>query len=77
MADTNRVEGVVVSCDGNGFFSVKIDGCDNPVLCRIAGKMQIHKIKIVEGDKVEIDVDLASLEKDNSPRGRITFRKRN
>lgn len=66
-----KLDGVIVTCKGRGFFSVQTEEMDNPVLCRLAGKMSQNKIKVVEGDQVEIEVDAANLE-----RGRITYRRR-
>jgi translation initiation factor IF-1 len=39
------------------------------ILCHIAGKMRMHYIKILPGDKVKVELPPYSLDK-----GRITFR---
>jgi translation initiation factor IF-1 len=59
----------VISAQGNGFFKVDIE--DHKVLCRLSGKMRTKNIKVVEGDRVEVEVDQYDVTK-----GRIVFRKR-
>jgi translation initiation factor IF-1 len=69
--DKEKFVGVVDSARGNGFFLIKfrIDNEDKYVLCTLSGKMRTNNIKIVEGDKVQIDVDPFDMKK-----GRIVFR---
>ena len=67
----NKLDGKIISCDGNGWFRVDVENLKQPVLCRLAGKMNKHKIKVVEGDRVEIEVDITDL-----TLGRITYRRR-
>jgi translation initiation factor IF-1 len=69
VSDKKRYEGTVRSAQGNGFFKVAIDGHD--VLCKLSGKMRTKNIKVVEGDKVDVEVDQYDVSK-----GRIVFRKR-
>ena len=52
----------------NAMFKVKFDN-DHTVLAHISGKMRVHYIRILPGDKVQVELtpyDLA--------RGRITYR---
>ena len=69
------VEGIVVENLKNG-FRVKIcaegkEPADNAklVLGHLAGKMRMHNIKIVPGDRVKVELSPYDL-----TRGRITFR---
>jgi translation initiation factor IF-1 len=49
----NLVLGQITECLPNALFRVEIEG-GKEVLAYLAGKMRIHKIKIVVGDKVTI-----------------------
>jgi len=68
--DTNRIDGVIQESLPNTLFRVKLDN-GNLVLAHLAGKLRIHRIKILPGDKVTIE--MASIEDD---RGRIVYRKK-
>ena len=65
-----RYEGTVISIQGNGFFRVSIWD-DHHVLCRLSGKMRTKNIKVVEGDRVDVEIDGYDPSK-----GRIVFRKK-
>ena len=52
-----------------GLFRVKIDGTENVVTCLPAGKIRQHKINIVVGDRVRVEMSPYDL-----TRGRIMFR---
>ena len=66
-----EVEGVVVEPLPNAMFRVKLDN-DHVVLAHISGKMRMHYIKILPGDKVKVEMSPYDLTK-----GRITFRYKN
>jgi translation initiation factor IF-1 len=68
--DTNRIDGIVEEALPSTLFRVKLDN-GKIVLAHLAGKLRIHRIKILPGDKVTIE--MASLEDD---RGRIVYRKK-
>ncbi len=68
--DTNRIDGIVQEALPSTLFRVKLDN-GKVVLAHLAGKLRIHRIKILPGDKVTIE--MASLEDD---RGRIVYRKK-
>jgi translation initiation factor IF-1 len=51
-------------------FRVELDN-GHKVLAHISGKMRMHYIKILPGDKVKIEISPYDLN-----RGRITFRKK-
>lgn len=51
------VQGVVVEALPNTLFRVEIKGQEKPVLAYLAGKMRMHRIKVLIGDKVELLID--------------------
>lgn len=66
--DVIEIDGKVVEVLPNATFRVELDN-GHMVLCHIAGKMRMHYIKILLGDRVKIELTPYSLDK-----GRITFR---
>lgn len=74
-SDKPKFNGIVQAARGNGFFSVAVDlenGAEEKiVLCQLSGKMRTHNIKVVEGDKVDVELDPYDMKK-----GRIIYRKR-
>ena len=66
--DVLEVEGTVVETLPNAMFKVELEN-GHVILCHIAGRMRMHYIKILQGDKVKIELTPYSLDK-----GRITFR---
>ena len=67
--DLIPAEGVVVDKLPNAFFKVKLDGSDHVVLAQISGKMRKNYIRILEGDRVSVELSPYDL-----TRGRITNR---
>jgi translation initiation factor IF-1 len=65
-----RMEGQVVEILPNATFRVKIDETDSVVLGVISGKMRQHNIKVMLGDRVEIEFSPYDV-----TRGRITRRR--
>ncbi|MCD6249325.1 MAG: translation initiation factor IF-1 [candidate division Zixibacteria bacterium] len=65
---TITVEGEVVEPLPNAMFRVKLDN-GHVVLAHISGKMRMHFIKILPGDKVTLELSPYDL-----TRGRITYR---
>ena len=51
------VSGVVTESLPNTFFKVKIEGEDNEILTYLAGKMRLHRIRVLIGDKVTVELD--------------------
>ncbi|MCX6716609.1 MAG: translation initiation factor IF-1 [Candidatus Taylorbacteria bacterium] len=49
--------GVVVEALPDTLFKVKLDGLDTVVLAYLAGKMRMHRIRVLIGDKVELELD--------------------
>lgn len=64
-----EVEGVVIEPLPNAMFRVKLDTNDAIVLAHISGKMRMHYIRILPGDKVTVELSPYDL-----TRGRITYR---
>jgi translation initiation factor IF-1 len=66
--ETITVEGKVVEPLPNAMFRVELDN-GHIVLAHISGKMRMHFIKILPGDKVTLELSPYDLS-----RGRITYR---
>lgn len=64
------MEGEVVDILPNAMFKVKIEDTENVVLGVISGRMRQHNIKILLGDRVEIEFSPYDVS-----RGRITRRR--
>jgi translation initiation factor IF-1 len=62
------VDGEVIESLPNAMFRVKLDN-GHVVLAHVAGKMRMHFIKILPGDKVKLELSPYSIEK-----GRIVYR---
>jgi translation initiation factor IF-1 len=63
-----EVEGIVKESLPNTLFRVELlDG--NVVLCHLSGKMRMHFIKILPGDKVRVEMTPY-----DKTKGRITYR---
>ena len=66
--ETITVEGKVIEPLPNAMFRVELDN-GHVVLAHISGKMRMHFIKILPGDKVTLELSPYDL-----TRGRITYR---
>lgn len=66
--DVIQMQGEVVENLPNAMFRVKLEN-DHVVLAHISGKMRIHYIRILPGDKVTVELTPYDLSK-----GRIVFR---
>lgn len=62
------VEGKVLETLPNAMFRVELDN-GHKVLAHVSGKMRMHYIRILPGDKVTLELSPYDL-----TRGRITFR---
>ncbi len=49
--------GVVVESLPNIMFRVKIDGSDEEILSYLSGKMRLHRIRVLVGDKVILELE--------------------
>lgn len=54
---TSIAYGVVTEALPNTLFRVKIDGKEEIVMAYLAGKMRMHRIKVLIGDRVELTLD--------------------
>ena len=73
MSDTKEVievEGTVLETLPNAMFRVELSN-GHVILAHISGKMRMHYIKILPGDRVAIEMTPYDLTK-----GRITYRHR-
>lgn len=66
--DTIQVEGKVLEPLPNAMFKVELDN-GHVVLAHISGKMRMHFIKILPGDRVTLELSPYDLS-----RGRIIYR---
>lgn len=64
------VDGVVMEPLPNAMFRVELEN-GHRVLAHISGKMRMHYIRILPGDKVTVELSPYDLTK-----GRITYRKK-
>ena len=63
-----EIEGTVLEPLPNAMFRVELDN-GHKVLAHISGKMRMHYIRILPGDKVTVELSPYDLS-----RGRITYR---
>ena len=66
--DAILMEGTVVESLPNAMFRVELDN-GHELLAHISGKMRMHYIRILPGDKVQVELTPYDLK-----RGRITYR---
>ena len=66
--ESKEVEGTVLEPLPNAMFRVELDN-GHKILAHISGKMRMHFIRILVGDKVKVQLSPYDL-----TRGRITYR---
>ncbi|HLB01890.1 MAG TPA: translation initiation factor IF-1 [Nitrospiria bacterium] len=66
--DSIEVQGTIIETLPNAMFRVELEN-GHKVLAHISGKMRMHYIKILPGDKVTVELSPYDL-----TRGRITYR---
>jgi len=66
--DSIEVQGKILETLPNAMFRVELDN-GHAVLAHISGKMRMHFIKILPGDRVTVELSPYDLS-----RGRITYR---
>ncbi len=73
MAKQQSIEqdGTIIDALGNAMFKVELEN-GHIITAHISGKMRMHYIKILPGDKVKVEMSPYDLTK-----GRITFRYKN
>ncbi len=66
--DAIELEGTVLEALPDAMFRVELEN-GHKILAHISGKMRMHYIKILPGDKVQVELSVYDLD-----RGRITYR---
>lgn len=66
--DNIELEGTILEALPNAMFRVELES-KQIIIAYVSGKMRMHYIKILPGDKVRVDVSPYDLTK-----GRITYR---
>lgn len=61
-------DGVIIEALSNAMFRVELDN-GHVIIAHISGKMRLHYIRILPGDKVRVEMSPYDLSK-----GRISFR---
>lgn len=67
--DIIEVEGVVDEVLPGNMFRVEVNNMPHMLLCYMGGKLKQHKIRVILGDKVKVEMSPYDLTK-----GRITYR---
>jgi len=70
--DVIELIGVVEECFPNATFQVRItseEAKDHSLLCHLAGRMRVYKVRILPGDRVRVEMTPYDLKK-----GRIVYR---
>mgnify|MGYP004519141755 CR=1 FL=1 len=63
-----ELDGVILEALSNAMFRVELEN-GHEITAHISGKMRMHYIKILPGDKVTVELSVYDLN-----RGRITYR---
>ena len=63
-----EIDGTIIEALSNAMFRVKLEN-GHIITAHISGKMRMHYIKILPGDRVKVEMSPYDLSK-----GRITFR---
>lgn len=67
--DIIEIEGVVDEVLPGNMFRVSVANMPKPLLCYMGGRLKQHKIRIILGDKVRVEISPYDLTK-----GRISYR---
>ena len=67
-SDLIKLDGIISDSLSNAMFRVRLEN-NHEILATISGKMRMHYIRILPGDKVSVEITPYDLS-----RGRITFR---
>jgi translation initiation factor IF-1 len=68
-ADLIELTGTVNEILPGSMYRVKLDQMTDPIVCYTGGKLKQHKIKIILGDRVRVEVSAYDLTK-----GRVVYR---
>lgn len=66
--DAIEVDGTITEALSNAMFKVQLES-EHVIIATISGKMRMHYIKILPGDRVKVEMSPYDL-----TRGRISFR---
>ncbi|MFN5889997.1 MAG: translation initiation factor IF-1 [Bacteroidota bacterium] len=66
--DAIKQDGIIEEALSNAMFRVRLEN-GHEVICTISGKMRMHYIRILPGDKVSVEMSPYDL-----TRGRISYR---
>ena len=69
--DAVPAEGTVIEKLPNSLFKVRLNAGEHEVLAKVSGKIRKHSIRILLGDRVNVEMSPYDLSK-----GRITYRYR-
>lgn len=67
--DLIEVAGLIIDKQPNAFFKVQVNNSEHIVLATISGRMRRNRIRILIGDRVDLEMSPYDLTK-----GRITYR---
>ncbi len=67
--DKQQVDGEVLEALPNATFRVKLENSDKILLCHLAGKMRMFRIRVLPGDIVKVE-----LTPYDEAKGRIVYR---
>lgn len=67
--DLIEVEGIVDEVLPGNMFRVQVENMSHVLLCYMGGKLKQHKIRVILGDRVKVEMSPYDLTK-----GRITYR---
>ena len=67
--DKLQLEGEVIDALPNAMFRIRLIENDHEMIAHISGKMRMHYIRILPGDRVTVEISPYDLTK-----GRITYR---
>ena len=64
------IEGVVLEALPNAMFRVQVDESEDKILlCHLSGKMRLHRIRVLPGDRVRVQTTSY-----DDTKGRIVYR---
>jgi len=55
QVDKIQADGEVIEALPNATFRVKLNDSDKIILCHLAGKMRLYRIRVLPGDKVKVE----------------------
>ena len=67
--DIIELTGIVDEVLPGNMFKVKVDNLPNVLLCYTSGRLKQHKIRIILGDRVKVEVSPYDMTK-----GRVSYR---